>query len=85
MHGSNASNLFVLLSLSQTSKRCVFLIISYVFSSTKLENKRAEQPGSGVGGEAAQTMYTRVSKCKNDKIKGKEKKGSRSQIEREIN
>jgi hypothetical protein len=37
--------------LSQTSKKCyVFLTISYVFFSTKLENKRAEQvlPGSRV-------------------------------------
>jgi hypothetical protein len=51
-------------------KRYVFLIIPYVFSSTKLE-KRAEQvlPGSeGVGGEGesggeiAQTMYTHMNK-----------------------
>jgi hypothetical protein len=53
------------------------LFISYVFSSPKLENKRVEQAqarskggelGSGV---MAQTMYTHVSKCKNDKIKTK--------------
>jgi hypothetical protein len=57
------------------AKCYVFLIVSYVFSSTKLENKRVEQvlPGSGglgVGGlegeegweEVAQTMYTHVSK-----------------------
>jgi hypothetical protein len=46
--------------------------------------KRAEQvfPGSGGEGrgrfggcgEVAQTMYTHVSKCKNDKIKGGRKK-----------
>jgi hypothetical protein len=36
-------NLSVELSLSQTSKNAVFLIVSYVFSSTKSENKRAEQ------------------------------------------
>jgi hypothetical protein len=55
--------------LSQTSKNAVFLIIAYVFSSTKLENNRVEQilPGSG-GVGVAQTMYTHVSKCKNDKI-----------------
>jgi hypothetical protein len=43
----------VQLSLSQTSKNAVFLTIAYVYSSTKSENKRAEQvlPGSkGVGG-----------------------------------
>jgi hypothetical protein len=33
-----------------------------------LENKRAEQVLPGTG-EVAQTMYTNVSKCKNDKIK----------------
>jgi hypothetical protein len=27
----------------------------------------------GQGGEVAQTMYTHVSKCKNDKIKGEKK------------
>jgi hypothetical protein len=57
----------------------VFLVISYVFSSTKSENKREEQvlPKSreaggeqwGWSGEVAQTIYTHVSKCKNDKIK----------------
>jgi hypothetical protein len=56
--------------------------MSYVFSSTKSE-KRVEQvlPGRRVvweawedGVEVAQTMYTHVSKCKNDKIKGGEKR-----------
>jgi hypothetical protein len=28
----------------------------------------------GVGREVAQTMYTHVSKCKNDKVKGERKK-----------
>jgi hypothetical protein len=48
----------------------VFLIISYVFFSTKSDKKRAEQvlPRSG-GGRVSQTMYTHVSKCKNDKKK----------------
>jgi hypothetical protein len=57
----------------------VFLIISYVFSSTKSEKKRAEQflPASGEMGvrrreEVAQTMYTHVSKCKH-KIKERKK------------
>jgi hypothetical protein len=55
----------------------VILVISYVFSSTKSENKMVEQvlPGTwgreGVGGS---NMYTHVSKCKNDKIKNKNKK-----------
>jgi hypothetical protein len=51
VHGSNARNLSVYPSLSQLAKT-VFLIISYVFSSTKLE-KKAEQvlPGSEGDGE----------------------------------
>jgi hypothetical protein len=49
------------------TKGCVFLILC--FSSTKLENKKAEHvlPGNGRG--VSQIMYTHVSKCKNDKIK----------------
>jgi hypothetical protein len=52
------------------AKTLVFLI-SYVFSSRKLENKRVERTAWewGKGGEVAQTMYAHVSKCKNDKIK----------------
>jgi hypothetical protein len=44
--------------------------------STKTENKRLEQvlPRSWRGGEVAQAMYTHVSKCKNNKIKGESKK-----------
>jgi hypothetical protein len=47
-------------------KRSVFLIIAYVYSSTKLE-KRAEQvlPGSKrrrAGGEMAQTMHAHTNK-----------------------
>jgi hypothetical protein len=53
------------------AKSYVFLIISYIFSPTKLENKREKQvlPRSGWWGrrEVAQIMYTLVSKCKNDK------------------
>jgi hypothetical protein len=55
------------------AKCYVFLIISYVFSSTKSENKRVEQlmPRSGVGpgGAVAQTMYAHVNKCENYKTK----------------
>jgi hypothetical protein len=66
MHGSNARNLPVQVSLSQSKKCYVFLIIFYVFSSTKLENKREELvlPRSGVGVEGGGPMYTHVSKCK---------------------
>jgi hypothetical protein len=52
VHGSNARNLSVYLSLSQLAKTLCLSIIAYVFSSTKLE-KRAEHflPGSegGIG------------------------------------
>jgi hypothetical protein len=46
--------------------------------------KRTEQilPGSGdggKGGEVAQTMYTHLSKCENDKIKREKKKNKRKQ------
>jgi hypothetical protein len=51
----------------------------YVFSSTILENKRAEQVlpesekgwvrGEEQGVEVAQTMYTHMNKCKNNKNK----------------
>jgi hypothetical protein len=49
-----------------------------IFSSTKSENKKEEQvlPRNEVQGErkeVTQTMYTHVSKCKNDKIKGEKK------------
>jgi hypothetical protein len=41
---------------------------------TKSEIKKAEKVllESGVGDEVAQTMYTHVSKCKNNKIQKKE-------------
>jgi hypothetical protein len=52
VHGSSARNLSVQLFLSQTSKNTVFLIIAYVFSSTKLKNRVAQVlPGSEVSGE----------------------------------
>jgi hypothetical protein len=62
------------LSLSQASGNAVFLIISYVFSSTKLE-KRAEHVlpgseggtrtgrGSGAGRVMTQKMYTHGNNC----------------------
>jgi hypothetical protein len=46
----------------------VFLIIFYVFSSTKSENKRVEQVLPG-GGGWGQIMFKHVSKCKNNKVK----------------
>jgi hypothetical protein len=44
-------NLSVELSLSQTSKKATSFLLSHVFSSRKLDNKRTEQvlPGSGEG------------------------------------
>jgi hypothetical protein len=51
----------------------MFFLLSFIFFSTKRENKRAEQVlprdrGGGEGGEeVAQIMYTQISKCKNNK------------------
>jgi hypothetical protein len=59
------------------AKTLYLFIISYILSSTKSENKRVEKvlPGSGsIGVGRSGTMYTHVSKCKNDKIKRVEKK-----------
>jgi hypothetical protein len=39
MHG-NSTNLPAYLTLSQTCKDAMFFFLSYVFSSTKLKNKR---------------------------------------------
>jgi hypothetical protein len=52
----------------------VFLIISYVLSSTKLENKEGNTGSALKWGqeEVAQTKYTHVGKCENNKIKEKE-------------
>jgi hypothetical protein len=52
VHGSNAKNVSVQLSLSQTSKNAMSFFLVLVFSSTKSENNKAEQvlPGSGAVG-----------------------------------
>jgi hypothetical protein len=64
VHGSKARNL----SYSYLYHKCyVFLIISYVFSSTKSKREEQVLPRKWEG-EVAQTMYTHVSKYKNDKI-----------------
>jgi hypothetical protein len=56
MHGNDTRNLSVEPSLSQASKNSVFLIISYVFSSTKSEEVL---PGSGGGkGGGPNNIYT---------------------------
>jgi hypothetical protein len=58
VHGSNARNLSVKLSLSQTSKNGLSYYFN-VFSLTNSENKRAEQvlPGSGQGEVAQQCIH----------------------------
>jgi hypothetical protein len=55
------------------AKRYVFLIISYVFSLTKSENKRVLSGKGGWGEEVAQTVYSHVSKRKKDKLKERKK------------
>jgi hypothetical protein len=54
------------------AKTLIFLFISYVFSPTQLENKRAEQVLPQSRG-LVQIMHIHVSKCKNDKNKNKKK------------
>jgi hypothetical protein len=49
-------SLYIYLYL-KLAKRYVFLIISYVFSSTKLVNKRVEQVLTGSGGEGKQYIH----------------------------
>jgi hypothetical protein len=73
VHGSNARNLSVRLSLSQTSKKgYVFLIIScFLFNKIGGHWNRFCE----VAEEVAQTIYTHMSKCKNDKLKMKKKNG----------
>jgi hypothetical protein len=67
--------LSVELFISQTSKNAMCFLLFLVFSSTKSENKRAEQvlPGSWdevlVEERWAQRMYTHMNKFKNNKIK----------------
>jgi hypothetical protein len=62
----------------------VFLVTSCIFFSTKLENKRGEQviPATeeGCEEEGDQTMYTNVSKYKNDKIKVERKKKEKRKV-----
>jgi hypothetical protein len=55
VHGNNARNLSVWLSLSQTSKNALFSLASFMFFLlTKLENKWADWVLSGGGwGEVA--------------------------------
>jgi hypothetical protein len=72
VHGSNARNLSVYLSLSQTSKNAMSFLLSLVFSSAKSKKRGGtDSAWKWVWGEwrGIQTMYTHVSKCKNDKIK----------------
>jgi hypothetical protein len=65
---TSAKNLCIASYLYLKLAKCYgFLILSYVFSSIKSENKRKLEGDSG--GEVAQTMYTHVNKCKNGKTK----------------
>jgi hypothetical protein len=78
-HGSNARNLSVQLSLSQTSKNNMSLLLSFKFSLQQNERRGQNmcclEARRGVGlGEVAQRMFTHVNKYKNDKIKGEKEK-----------
>jgi hypothetical protein len=74
MHENNTRDLHEYLSSFQNNKNATFFLLSFVFSSTKLENKRAEQVlaiDSGGRREVAQVLYTHVNICNNNKIKFK--------------
>jgi hypothetical protein len=55
-------------------------LLSHVFSSTKLDNKRAGRGRNRRWQEVSQTMYTHVSKYKNDKIKGGKKQQQKKKM-----
>jgi hypothetical protein len=65
VHGTNARNLSLQLSLSQTSKNAMSFLLSATFSLQQNQG-RSGQWGQE---EVTQTLYTQVSKCKNDKEK----------------
>jgi hypothetical protein len=74
-------SLYSYLHLKLAKTICLSFLLCFL--STKSEKKRTKQdlPGSrgwrwglGMGEEVAQTMYTHVSKCKDDKIRGEKKK-----------
>jgi hypothetical protein len=61
VRGSNARDLSVQLSLPQLPQHYVFLIITCIYSSTKLK-KRAEQvlPGSEGGGQGQEGEMAQI-------------------------
>jgi hypothetical protein len=72
VHGSNARNLSVRLSLSQTSKNAMSFLFSLMFPlqqnwRTREQNRFFPEWGCGRRKEVAQTMYTHVGKCKNER------------------
>jgi hypothetical protein len=82
VYGSKARNLSGQLSLSQTSKNTMMPCLSYYVLHFSLQqnqrtggrNRFCLEVGGGGGRDVAQTMYTYVSKCKNDKIFKKKSK-----------
>jgi hypothetical protein len=77
VHENNVRTLSVKLSLSQTSRNAVFLTIScFLFNKVREEGRTCptQKQGWGEMGEVAQKIYTRISKCKNDKIKERKEK-----------
>jgi hypothetical protein len=63
---------------SQTNKNATSFLLSLILSLQQNQKRRGwnrfSLKGEGCGGEVEQTMYTHVSKCKNDKIKGEKRK-----------
>jgi hypothetical protein len=72
MHENNTKSLPAELSLPQTTKTTMFFLLSFMFLLQQNQRTRRWNrfcPESGGGGRVAQTMYTRISTCENDKIK----------------
>jgi hypothetical protein len=81
VHRNSPRNLSVELSLPQTSKTICFsyYLLCFLFNKIGEQEGRTgstQKQGGGLGSEVvvAQTVYTHVSKCKSDKIKGEKKK-----------
>jgi hypothetical protein len=73
VHGSSTRNLSAQLSLSQTSNNTMSFLLSLMFSLQQNQKTRGWNRfcPEKVGRNVAQTMYTHVSKCKNNKVKRK--------------
>jgi hypothetical protein len=77
MEATLGISLYIYLYLKLAKTICLsHYLLCFLFSKIG-EEGRTGLPGSREEEEVAQTMYTHVSKCKNDKIKGEKKNTSK--------